>query len=110
MQTEVVAWLDRLGSTAFTLSAWGFVILNVAGVAVIAWKRDRVMVNRWTSRFLAANLVLLGTGLGVPVAALALRSAIVTLSPAFSLRASSSDKTSEPRSEAAQSQRNTIRP
>jgi hypothetical protein len=110
MQAEVVAWLDRFGSTAFTLSAWAFVILNAAGAAVIAWKRDRTMVNRWTSRFLAANLVLLGTGLGVPVAALAVRSAIVTLSPALRLRAGDTDKTSRVRTEAVQSQREAVRP
>ncbi len=110
MQAEIVAWLDRLGSTAFTFSAWAFVILNAAGVAVVAWKRDRAMVNRWTSRFLAANLLLLGSGLGVPVAAMAVRSAIVTLSPALSLRARSGDKTSGTRTEASPSQRDAIRP
>ena len=68
-----------------------------------------VMVNRWTSRFLAANLLLLGTGLGVPVAALAVRSTIVTLSPALSLRARSGDKL-EARTEAVQSQREAARP
>jgi hypothetical protein len=110
MQAETVAWLDGLGSTAFTISAWAFLILNAAGVAVVAWKRDRAMVNRWTSRFLAANLLLLGSGLGVPVAALAIRSTIVTLSPALSLRARSSDKTSGTRADAVQSQRDAIRP
>jgi len=108
MLAGVVAWLDWLGSMAFAFSAWAFVILNAAGMAAIAWTRDRAMVNRWTSRFLAANLVLLGTGLGVPVVTLAVRSAIVTLAPALSLHPNS-DKTFDARTEAAASQR-AIRP
>ena len=67
MLSTVVSWLDSVGSLAFTLSAWAFIALNGFALAVFAWRRDRALVNRWTSGFLAVNLVLLGTGLGVPL-------------------------------------------
>ena len=91
MQSVVVGWLDNVGSMAFSLSAWAFVLLNGAGIALVAWKRDRDMVNRWTSRFLAVNLLLLGTGLGVPAVTMALRTAVVMLTPAVHLRATTTD-------------------
>jgi len=40
-------------------------------------------VNLWTPHFLAANLLLLGTGLGVPLAALAARTVIAAVTPSF---------------------------
>jgi hypothetical protein len=43
--------------------------------------RDREIVNRWTSRVLAANLVLAGTGVGVPVLALGSRLAVRVVAP-----------------------------
>jgi len=91
MQMAVVQWLDQLGSTAFTFSAWAFVLLNGYGVAMVAWRRDRAMVNRWTSRFLAANLLLLGVGLGVPTMTLAVRTAIVTLAPVMRIQPRASE-------------------
>jgi hypothetical protein len=92
MQTAVVDWLDHVGSAAFTMSAWAFVILNGAGVAVLTWKRDRSLVNRWTSRFLAVNLMLLGMGLGIPVAAMAVRTAIAVLLPAVQMRPTAGER------------------
>jgi hypothetical protein len=82
MQVTIVDWLGRVGSTAFALSAWAFVLLNGLAVLALLRTRDTGLVNRWTSRFLAANLVLLGTGLGIPAATFAARTAIVTLAPA----------------------------
>jgi hypothetical protein len=85
MLDTTVSWLDSMGSLAFTLSAWSFVGLNGFALAVLAWTRNRALVNRWTSAFLAVNLVLLGTGLGVPLATFATRTALVALSPALSV-------------------------
>ncbi|HSA56806.1 MAG TPA: hypothetical protein VLE53_13935 [Gemmatimonadaceae bacterium] len=82
MQSTVVSWLDSVGSLAFTVSAWAFLALNGFAVAVLAWKRDRALVNRWTSGFLAVNLILLGTGLGIPLATFTARTALVAFSPA----------------------------
>lgn len=82
MQITIVDWLDRVGSTSFALSAWAFVLLNGFAALAMLRTRDTGLVNRWTSRFLAANLVLLGTGLGIPAATFAARTAIVTFAPA----------------------------
>lgn len=82
MPGTVISWLEGVGATAFTLSALAFVVLNGAGIAAVVVTRDRTFVNRWTARFLAANLVLLGTGLGVPLATLAAR-AVVNVVAAF---------------------------
>jgi hypothetical protein len=78
---NVAQWLDSIGSRAFSLSATLFVLMNGAAVAVIAVRRDRQFVNRWTSRILAANLLLVGTGVGIPIAALLARSAVMAMAP-----------------------------
>jgi len=83
MQSTVVSWLDSAGALAFTVSAWAFIALNGFALVMVAWKRDRGLVNRWTSGFLAVNLVLLGTGLGVPLLTFTARTALVTVAPAF---------------------------
>jgi hypothetical protein len=89
MPDTIVSWLDGVGATAFTLSAIAFVAVNAIAVAAVVMTRDRGLVNRWTPHFLAANLLLLGTGLGVPLAALAARSVITAVTPSFHQDASS---------------------
>lgn len=83
MPDTIVSWLDGVGSTAFTLSAVAFVALNGMAIAAVFLTRDRNLVNRWTPHFLAANILLLGTGLGVPLAALAARTVISAVTPSF---------------------------
>lgn len=95
MLEAVMSWLQSVGTKAFVWSALAFVVLNGAGLAMFLATRDRTLVNRWTSRFLAANLVLLGTGLGVPLATFAARSALRTLSPAFGVLSTSARPTAE---------------
>jgi hypothetical protein len=89
---NVAQWLDSIGSRAFSLSAVLFVLLNGAAVTVIAVRRDREFVNRWTSRILAANLLLVGTGLGVPLVALMARTAVQALAPAASALSTRSNR------------------
>jgi len=48
---------------------------------IVLVTKDREIVNRWTSRILAANLVLAGTGIGVPVLALGSRVAVRAVAP-----------------------------
>jgi len=69
MDTSLGQALGGLASRAFTLSAVLFLLLNGAAIALFTVTRDRHLVNRWTSKLLAADLVLLGTGLGVPALA-----------------------------------------
>ena len=83
MPDTIISWLEGVGSTAFTVSALAFVALNGIAIAAVLSTRDRGLVNRWTPHFLVANLVLLGTGLGVPMAALAARTVIAAVTPSF---------------------------
>jgi hypothetical protein len=83
MPDTIVSWLDGVGATAFTVSAVAFVALNVVAITAVVMTRDRGLVNRFTPHFLAANLLLLGTGLGVPLAALAARTVISAVTPTF---------------------------
>jgi len=81
MEAAILAWLQGVAIRAFGLSL--FLILAIDGafaVAVFA-TRDRSIVNRWTSRILAANLVLAGTGIGVPVLALGSRLVVRAVAP-----------------------------
>ncbi|MGH7711552.1 MAG: hypothetical protein ACREOG_09710, partial [Gemmatimonadaceae bacterium] len=67
--TDFSAWLDGTAARVFALCMTLFVVMNAGAIALVFVKRDRALVNRWTARWLAANLLLLGAGLGVPVAA-----------------------------------------
>jgi hypothetical protein len=71
--TEFSAWLDGTARTVFAICATLFVMLNAGAIALVSAKRDRGIVNRWTARWLAVNLALIGAGLGVPVAAMLTR-------------------------------------
>ncbi|MFP5353654.1 MAG: hypothetical protein ACLGIK_00640 [Gemmatimonadota bacterium] len=92
METALLDWLARTGSRAFTLSLGAFVLVNGAAIAAVVVTRDRSLVNRWTGRILAANLLLAGTGLGIPLLTTVTRLGILAVSPATSLRAPVSDK------------------
>lgn len=74
-------WLGSLGSHAFAWSAAAFVLLNGAAIAAVVVTRDRSLVNRWTGRLLAANVVLAGTGLGVPLVTSVAQLAVSALTP-----------------------------
>jgi hypothetical protein len=77
----IVSWLDGIGSTAFRTSAALLLSLNAFGAGMIWWTRDRAVVNRWTARFLAANLFLLGTGVGALLMTTVARSALQAFAP-----------------------------
>ena len=69
MEAAMSAWLQDLAIRAFGMSL--FVMLAI----------DGAFVNRWTSRVLAVNLVLAGTGIGVPVLALGTRLGVRVIAP-----------------------------
>lgn len=81
MEAAILAWLHDVAIRAFGLSL--FLLLAIDGVfaVVLLATRDRTIVNRWTSRVLAANLVLAGTGIGVPMLALGSRVAVRMVAP-----------------------------
>ena len=70
MEAAILAWLQDLAVRAFGISLVLFAGVNALFAAVVFVRRDRELVNRWTSRVLALNLVLVGTGIGVPVLAI----------------------------------------
>jgi hypothetical protein len=67
MNESILAWLGDVGSWAWQTSVLLLVVLNVAAVAVVSVTRDRGIVNRWTGRWLGANIGLIGFGVGTPV-------------------------------------------
>jgi hypothetical protein len=77
----LMLWLDQLRSAVFWLCVTGLLVLDLGAVAVVMGTRSRALVNRWTGPVLAANLLLLGVGVGVPVAAYAVRTVASALAP-----------------------------
>ncbi|MGQ0640449.1 MAG: hypothetical protein ACT4P6_06710 [Gemmatimonadaceae bacterium] len=71
--TDVSAWLDAAATRVFALCAMLFVVMNAGAVALVVARRDRGFVNRWTARWLGANLAVIGAGVGVPIAAKVVR-------------------------------------
>jgi hypothetical protein len=65
--------LGALGGTLFRWSAIAFVVVNGIAAATMLLTRSRHLVNRWTPRLLVANLLILGTGIGVPVVTYAMK-------------------------------------
>lgn len=81
MEAAIQAWLQNLAIRAFGISLFLLLAVDGAYALILFVTRDRGIVNRWTSRVLAANLVLAGTGVGVPVLALGCRVAVGVLAP-----------------------------
>ena len=81
MEAAILAWLQDLAIRAFGISLFLLLAIDGAYALVLFATRDRAIVNRWTSRVLAANLLLAGTGVGVPVLALSSRVAVRAIAP-----------------------------
>jgi len=81
MEAAILAWLQELAIRAFGISLFLMLAIDGAYALVLFATRDRVIVNRWTSRVLAVNLLLAGTGVGVPVLALSSRVAVRMIAP-----------------------------
>lgn len=69
MEPTVVSVLDSIRQISMTVSLWAFVLVNAAAIGVVAVTRSRAVVQRFTSPWLATNILLLGTGVGVPMVA-----------------------------------------
>lgn len=83
MEATLVQWLSDFGSRVFFWSLGIFLVIN--GAAAIAWlvRGDRAMVNRWTSRILAVDLLLIGTGVGVPLVTTMARMTVTVIATSF---------------------------
>ena len=82
MSAAILDWLQSFGTTVFRLCAIAFLVVNAAAVAAVAVTRDRALVNRFTSPWLGANLVLIGVGAGTPLIAGLARMAVQGLAAA----------------------------
>lgn len=67
MAESLVSFLSGLSSKVFWFAAVCFVILNGAALVAFLLTRRRRLVDEWTPRLLAADALLLGAGLGVPL-------------------------------------------
>ncbi|HEX7023239.1 MAG TPA: hypothetical protein VF187_00355 [Gemmatimonadales bacterium] len=67
METTVVPFLTALSWRVFWFSAVCFVVLNGAAIAAFVLSRSRRLVDEWTPKLVAADALLLGVGLGVPL-------------------------------------------
>ena len=81
MEAAIAAWLYDVAIRAFGISLALALVIDLGYAMVVFATRDRGIVNRWTSRVLALNLVLAGTGVGVPVLALSSRVMVGVLVP-----------------------------
>jgi hypothetical protein len=94
MEAAILAWLQGVAIRAFGLSLFLILAIDGAFAVILFATRDRGIVNRWTSRVLAANLILAGTGIGVPVLALGSRlvvRAVVPMLPTIDLSSDDGD-------------------
>ena len=81
MFDSIAQTLDQIGSLTFWTCMSVLVFIDVLAVAVVIQTRSRELVNRWTGRLVAANALLLGAGVGVPVTAYLARSVVVAVGP-----------------------------
>jgi hypothetical protein len=73
VDNQVISWLSGFSDSVFRICALLFVAVNGLAVGALMVKRDRSLVQRWTSPWLATNLLLLGAGAGVPLVTGALK-------------------------------------
>ena len=81
MEAAILAWLENVAIRAFGLSLFLLLAVDLTFAVILLATRDREIVNRWTSRVLAVNLMLAGTGVGVPMLALGSRVAVRAIAP-----------------------------
>lgn len=96
MLDSAVLWLDQLSSQVFWTCAMALLAIDLVAVAAVMQTRSRALVNRWTGPVLAANLLLLGAGLGVPVAAFAAKAVANAVAPSIAASAAATPKDVQP--------------
>ena len=96
MLDSVVPWLDQVSSQVFWTCALALVAIDLVAVAAVVQTRSRALVNRWTGPVLAANLLLLGAGLGVPVAAFAAKAVANAVAPSLAASTAATPKNAQP--------------
>lgn len=74
--------LGTFGSTVFKWSAVVFLLANGLALAGVLVTRNRELVNRWTPRLVALDLLLVGAGLGVPAVTYCMKAVVSIVSTA----------------------------
>ena len=77
MDVTVLTWLQSTGWRAFTWAGAGVLLVNGVALFALLWKRERSLVNAWAGPVVAANIVLVAIGIGVPLVTSAARLAIL---------------------------------
>jgi len=77
MDVTVLHWLQSIGWSAFTWALAGVLLVNGVALSAFLWKRERSLVNAWTGPVVAANIVLIAIGIGVPMVTSVARLAII---------------------------------
>ncbi|PYP41620.1 MAG: hypothetical protein DMD43_05860 [Gemmatimonadetes bacterium] len=67
MEASIAGFLDSLGSKLLWLSVTCFVLVNGAAVAAVLVTRSRRLVDKWTSRLMVTDAILVGTAIGGPL-------------------------------------------
>lgn len=88
MLSSLVQWLDSVGSVVFWTCLIGLVAIDGVAAMALFSGRSREIVNRWTTRVLAANLILIGSGTMIPAVTYVIRTAVVALAPGATDRVS----------------------
>jgi len=81
MFDSIAQTLGQIGSWTFWTCLAVLAAIDLLAIAVVIQTRSRELVNRWTGRIVSANLLLLGTGLGVPATAYLARSVVLVVAP-----------------------------
>ena len=82
MKDAMLSWLGDASSWAWHASLLLVFLLNTAAVTAVLATRNRALVDRWTGRWLGANIALIGFGVAAPAVIGVMRMAL-TLLPAF---------------------------
>lgn len=83
MKEAMLTWLGDASSWAWHASLLLIFVVNAVAVSAVLATRNGALVDRWTSRWLAANLGLIGFGIAAPAVIGFVRLALTAL-PAFS--------------------------
>ena len=81
MFDSIAQTLGQIGSWTFWTCIAVLAAIDLVAIAVVIQTRSRELVNRWTGRIVAANVLLLGTGLGVPATAYLAKSVVLVVAP-----------------------------
>lgn len=77
MDRTLLEWLGGLGWSVFTWSLAALLLLNGGALLLFLRRRDRTLVQQYTSFWLAANLLLIAVGVGGPAIAAVARLAVL---------------------------------